>query len=130
MGYALLIAESPAYPLVTPAVIVRDKLGVADLMQITAPLERDQRGSPVFDTRGRLIGLAVEDGEAIIGIADRHKELGDMHVALRGDAFAELLDGEHKGGAAMSDSVPAIEELYERLLPAVVELWVLPHKAD
>ena len=106
-------------------VLGRAQLGVAPLMQISAPLGVDQGGSPIFDNAGRLIGLALGSRDPIEGVAERDAALGAGHFALRGDAFATLLPSVDDRAHAAPAPLPSTDELYERLLPAVVEVWVM-----
>ena len=125
LGRAQLDNNIAAYPSLTPAVVLRAQLGVAQLMQISAPLGVDQGGSPIFDNAGRLIGLALGSRDPIEGVAERDAALGAGHFALRGDAFATLLPRVDYRAHAAPAPLPSTDELYERLLPAVVEVWVM-----
>lgn len=126
LGRSVLAAGSAAYPSLTAGMVLGTHAKLGELMQISVPLSVDDPGSPVFDTSGRLIGLALGSQQLIDGVTDRDRELGGGHFATRGDAFATLLPAVAPPPPAPGSGTVTTDELYERLSAAVVEVWVLP----
>jgi len=112
-----------AYPAMTPGVMVRAETGVGGLMQMSTRLGRGHDGAPVFDARGRLIGIGLASGEHTIAGAAVRESLGDMGLALRVDR--ELRGATPPAPVSRSEPqppMPAVEELYERLAPSIVQI--------
>ena len=125
LGYPVADLLDAAYPSIAPGVVFRADVGTAGLMQITNGLSRDQSGSPIFDPSGRLIGIAVGKEDKIEGVGDRQAFLGKGDFAIRADILLRLL--AHRETPATkklpTPALPAslsVEELYDRLRPAVV----------
>jgi len=129
-GYPLTDGLEASYPLLAPSVVVRSDVGVGGLMQISSALNEENSGSPVFDLSGQLIGMTVGKQETLSGIADRDKMLGKGFFALRIEELRQLLPKEAQGlakrgkGGKAKTTYPSVEELYERLQPAVVSIVV------
>lgn len=110
-----------AYPAVTAGTVVLADAGIGGLLKITSRLGRGHDGAPVFDARGHLIGLGLASGGHTIAGREVRPALGPGGLALRvnrvlGD-FAETSSNEPSGLRT-----PPIEELFERLSPAVVQI--------
>ncbi|MDD5035532.1 MAG: trypsin-like peptidase domain-containing protein [Methylococcaceae bacterium] len=122
LGHAVADGLDSAYPLIGPGVVFRAATGVGGLMQITSELSRDHSGSPVFDSTGRLIGIALGKEDKIQGVPDREALLGKGNFAVRADILKRLSPIREKPSRKKSSmpDTPSVEDLYERLLPAVV----------
>lgn len=124
-GFSTPRSPEAAYPAIAPGLVVRADTGVGGLMQITSALGPDQNGAPIFDARGRLIGLALGTGDHQIAGQDVRKNLGTGAFALR---VSETLTGTARNVATKltppgkQPPMPAVEELFERLAPAVVQI--------
>jgi len=104
LSYPVAASSDAMLPVVTPCSAL--KSGTASL-QVNVPLSPSERGSPVFDAQGRLLGLAEPS-------PSRSRVLrltGRPSPTSEGDP---------------SDAVPtiAMSELYERLSPLVVQVLV------
>lgn len=125
LGFGTPRNPSAAYPAIAPGLVFRADTGVGGLMQITSALGADQDGAPIFDARGKLIGLALGAGDHHVGGHDVRKTLGKGAFALRAD---ETLTGIPRKTATTltppgkQPPMPAVEELFERLAPAVVQI--------
>ena len=128
LGFSVPRSADPAYPAIAPGLVFRADTGVGGLMQITSALGSGHDGAPVFDARGKLIGLALGAGDHQIAGQDLRKNLGRGGFALRVD---ETLTGvAHKVTAVRAPPgpqppMPPMEELFERLSPAVVQIVAL-----
>jgi hypothetical protein len=84
----------------------------------------------VFDNFGKLIGVTLGRQEPLKGITDRDTLLGKGTFAVRADGLRKLLPKSGRSGKktakALAKGTPSVEELYEKLLPAVVTI-VLPN---
>jgi hypothetical protein len=126
-AFAFSTPRNPAaaYPAIAPGLVVRPDAGVGGLMQITSALGPDQNGAPIFDARGKLIGLALGTGDHQIAGKDLRRNLGKGAFALRLDET--LTGGPRKVATKLTPPgkqapMPAVEELFERLAPAVVQI--------
>lgn len=129
MGFPLADSLEAGYPVMSPGVVVRPDAGVGGLMQITATLGQENSGSPVLDGSGNLIGVTLGQHESIKGVGDRMAQLGKGDFAVRIDALQELLPepaqtGEKTAKDKAAAGSPSVEELYEKLQPAVVFIVV------
>jgi len=124
-GFSTPRSPEPAYPAIAPGLVSRADTGIGGLMQITSALGADQNGTPIFDARGKLIGLALSTGDHQIAGKDVRKNLGNGAFALRVD---ETLTGVPRKMATKltppgkQPPMPAVEELFERLAPAIVQI--------
>ena len=128
-GFPLADTLETGYPVLAPGVVVRPDAGVGGLMQITGSLGPANSGSPVLDASGRLIGITLGKQEPVKGVTDRDSVLGKGHFAVRVDALQGLLPKTarltKKHNKTKPDSGnPSVEELYEKLQPAVVSIVV------
>ncbi len=126
-GYPVTDSLEASYPLVAPSIVVRPEVGVGGLMQMSGSLGAGNSGSPVFDLSGQLIGMTLGQQEPLQGIADRNSLLGKGSFAVRAEALRSLLPKAAQARLKPSKKHPAnpsIEELYEKLQPAVVMVVV------
>ena len=124
-GYSTPRNPAGSYPAVSPGLVFRADAGTGGLMQVTSALGSGHIGSPIFDPRGRLLGLSVGTGEIVIGGENLRGRVGAGQFAVR----AVPAQPGSKGSsitptrpAGPLPPMPAIEELYERLTPSVVQI--------
>ena len=128
LGFSVPGSVEAAYPAIAPGLVFRANAGAGGLMQITSALGAGHDGAPIFDPRGRLIGLALGAGDHQIAGQDLHTRFGKGSFALRVD---ETLTGvarqasTTRAPAGPQPPMPAVEELFERLAPAVVQIVAL-----
>src|SRR6185436_6533135 len=96
------------------------------LMQITSALGAGHVGAPVFDQRGRLVGLSVGTGAITVGGENLRSRVGAGQFVVRMVA-AEPATTVSNGAPVTQQAgpkpvMPSIEELYERLQPSVVQI--------
>jgi hypothetical protein len=114
----------PAFPAITPGMVVRADTGIGGLMQITSALGAGHNGAAVFDPRGRLLGMAIAPGNRVLaGKEDVRKALGNSSVAFRVDRL--LSAAKVPPATGPQPPMPSVEELYEKLAPAVVQVIAL-----
>ena len=116
-GYGAPRDLAGSYPAVAPGLVFRADAGIGGLMQVTSALGAGHGGAPVFDPRGKLIGIAVGSGDILIDGKNLRGQVGKGSFALRlpGTSSPTRLKGPQP-------PMPAIEELYEKLSPSVVQL--------
>ena len=127
-GFSVPSSPYPTYPAVVPGIVVRPDAGVGRLMQVTSALGAGHAGSPIFDPRGRLLGLATSPGEILIGGENLRARVGSGHFAVRAIAVRRDTPGGPAASPQLSGPqppMPAVEELYERLIPSIVQIVVL-----
>jgi len=120
-GYSASGDPAGRYPAISPGVVFRADAGTGGLMQITGTLGAGHIGSPVFDPRGRLVGVSVGTGAITIGGENLRSRVGAGQFAVRTVA-AQAAGGGPPRPAGKMPPMPAVEELYERLVPAIVQI--------
>ena len=120
-GYSAPGNSAGSYPAVSPGLVFRADAGTGGLMQITSALGAGHIGSPVFDPRGRLLGLSVGTGDIVIGGENLRRRVGAGQFAVRA-VPARGPSSAPSRPAGPLPPMPAIEELYERLTPSVVQI--------
>jgi hypothetical protein len=108
MGYPVAESPEPAYPALGAGLVFRAVS--ADAVQITVAQAAGFAGAPVFDAHGRWLGLSLG---ASVGAGGQ---------VLRASAFRALLPKESSAGSEPAAANPSFEELYERFLPATVQV--------
>jgi tetratricopeptide (TPR) repeat protein len=114
LGYSVASSLDPAYPSISPSIVLRRDVGMTHLLQITAPTSNDHEGSPLFDATGHLIGLVSKDESLIKNSSFAAKLDRNMfiHEKINQDARSPLV----------ATATESAEALYERLAPAVVQI--------
>jgi hypothetical protein len=120
-GYSASGDPASSYPAISPGVVLRADAGTGGLMQITSTLGAGHIGSPVFDQRGRLLGLSVGTGAISVGGENLRSRVGAGQFAVR-TVIAQPAKGAAVQPAGPKPNLPSIEELYERLMPSVVQI--------
>jgi hypothetical protein len=128
LGFPVTDDQEKSYPILAPGLVVRPDAGYAGLMQVTSSLGPENSGSPVFDNFGKLIGVTLGRQEQLKGITDRDALLGKGTFAVRADGLRKLFPNSGRSGKKTAKTIakgnPSVEELYEKLLPAVVTIVV------
>lgn len=115
-GYGASADLAGTYPAISPGLVFRADAGTGGLMQITSALGTGHVGSPVFDPRGRLLGLSVGTGAIEIGGENLRSRVGAGQFAVR------MTTGAQSRPSGPLPPMPAIEELYEKLAPSIVQI--------
>jgi len=122
-GYNASGDPASSYPAISPGVVFRADAGTGGLMQITSTLAAGHIGSPVFDPRGRLVGLSVGTGAITLDGENLRSRLGAGQFAVRMVAAqTAATSGAPPRPAGKVPPMPAVEELYERLAPSIVQI--------
>jgi S1-C subfamily serine protease len=138
LGFPRIHTDGFSQPRIDPGVVIRPDIGLGGLMQITNGLTPALAGSPVYDEIGRLVGLVAGPPGALSWVPEAERQLGPGSFAVGAAAIHRLL-GSTAGAAAESPPgspgpggraasarpapIPATDELYERLAPAVVQIF-------
>jgi hypothetical protein len=120
-GYSASANPAGSYPAISPGIVFRADAGTGGLMQITSALGAGYIGSPVFDPRGRLVGLSVGTGAITIGGENLRSRVGAGQFAVRTVA-AQPASGAPARPSGPMPPMPAVEALYERLVPSIVQI--------
>jgi hypothetical protein len=123
LGYATPVSTDVDLPAISTGVVLRPATGLAGSLQITSALAAGHVGSPVFDPRGRLIGISLAPAAPHAAGKDLAAQLGNGQFALR-------VDGLRPKGidtvAAPKGPLAPPEEVYEGLAPSIVAITALP----
>jgi hypothetical protein len=117
-GYAVP-GGPPSFPAFATGLLLRADAGEHHVMQITSPLTAAHAGSPLFDPYGRLIGLVLGADSRLADGSSLTPQLGKGQYAVPIEGarpVALLKPGER------TPPQPQIEQLYEDLAPAIVEI--------
>lgn len=119
-GYAAPGAPGESHPAFSPGVVLHANTGLAHTLQITSALTAGHAGSPVFDPRGRLIGLALGAGQVKVEGRDLGSQLGAGQFAL--PVIALRPASAKPDQTLLQKPLDAPEAVYEQISPAVVEI--------
>jgi len=102
--------------------IVSKTMGLANdpnLFQMSTKLNKGNSGGPVFDRRGRLIGIAVGK----LDVAGLYQEKGimaeDINFAIKASRALGFIAKPTKAGEPQAAEM-SLEDLYQAMLPRVV----------
>ena len=131
LGFPSAVSIDAMLPAVTPC-FAFDPQAADGIININIPLSAAERGSPVFDAQGRLMGLA--DPSAGAG---RSIPVGTDQAVKRPKPLTAVIrttTGGHSpqsisSAAGESQATIAMPELYERLAPAIVQIFIFPSVA-
>lgn len=116
LAYPVAGSLDPTYPALGPGIVLRTGIGANGYAQITSAL--GAAGSPIFDPAGHLVGIALGNSPA------DQQGLGKGNFAIGTAALLGLLPAAAPS-TATAPPPPAIsssDELYERMLPALVQV--------
>ena len=121
LGNRVIDPERRGVPAVYPGIVFR-KLPDSPYVAMTADVDGSLRGTPVFDSRGRLLGIDAGPGRA-----SGHPEA--VALAAATESFAEALGVTADPESAdtpvdVARPKPTIVELYERLAASAVAVFV------
>ena len=121
LGNRVMDPERRGVPAVYPGIVFR-RLPDSPYVAITADVDGSLRGTPVFDSRGRLLGIDAGSGRA-----SGHPEA--VALAAATESFAEALGVTADPESAdtlvdVASPKPTIVELYERLAASSVAVFV------
>ncbi len=122
LGFPVVGDIDGSFPVLSQGIVVRTQMGSAALTQFTAWLSSDQRGAPLFDSAGNLIGIYRGTGAQIEAV--RNDGLGNGNFAAGIEAI-KVQTKERDASQTPPASIPTLrstDELYEKLLPTVVSI--------
>jgi tetratricopeptide (TPR) repeat protein len=117
LGFPSAVSADAMLPAVTPCFAVGAQ-GANGRAHINIPLSASEVGTPVFDSNGRLMGLADPAEQTLA-------DSGPVKIprAMAGlVALSPAGDLEQKPAAERPPATIAMPDLYERLAPAVVQI--------
>lgn len=121
MGYPLIGILGDEQPALTEGIVAKTA-GLANdptMFQLTAKLNKGNSGGPVFDRRGRLIGIAVGKMDT----AEIMKKSGtlpeDMNFGIKAGRVVRFL-GKPMASEKAAAQEMSLEDLYQQMLPRAV----------
>jgi S1-C subfamily serine protease len=121
MGFPAIGIFGDEQPALTEGVIAKT-IGLGNdpnTFQMTAKINKGNSGGPVFDRRGRLIGITVAKTD-VAGIFERQGILlEDMNIGIKAGRVLRFL-GRPATTAPARVSDLDLEDLYQEMLPRVV----------
>jgi hypothetical protein len=128
LSFPAALSTDAMLPVVTPCFAF--SLRPADgNFSVNIPLSAGERGSPVFDAQGRLMGLAnpAADQSASAATDDKSAEKPKAPAqVIRATTAGQLPQSAAATGLQGTTAMP---ELYERLAPTVVQVFIFPSTA-
>ncbi len=123
MGFPAIGIFGDEQPALTEGVIAKT-VGLGNdpnTFQMTAKINKGNSGGPVFDRRGRLIGITVAKLD-VAGIFEKQGILlEDMNIGIKAGRVLRFLGRPATATvAAARDSDIDLEDLYQEMLPRVV----------
>ncbi len=120
MGFPLINILGDEQPALTEGIVAKT-LGFdndPNTFQMTTKINKGNSGGPVFDRRGRLIGVAVAKLD-VAGIFEKRGILvEDMNLGIKGGRILQFLG--RSGANAPAGPEMNLEDLYQVMLPRVV----------
>lgn len=121
MGFPAIGIFGDEQPALTEGVIAKT-IGLGNdpnTFQMTAKINKGNSGGPVFDRRGRLIGITVAKVD-VAGIFEKQGVLlEDMNIGIKAGRVLRFL-GRPATTAVARTSELDLEDLYQEMLPRVV----------
>ncbi|TAN56285.1 MAG: serine protease [Magnetospirillum sp.] len=121
MGFPAIGIFGDEQPALTEGVIAKT-VGLGNdpnTFQMTAKINKGNSGGPVFDRRGRLIGITVAKVD-VAGIFERQGILlEDMNIGIKAGRVLRFLNRPANSAPARASDLD-LEDLYQEMLPRVV----------
>jgi hypothetical protein len=131
LGFPSAVSIDAMLPAVTPC-FAFDLHAADGIININIALSAAERGSPVFDAQGRLMGLADPSagaGRSIpVGTDQAVKTPKPLTAVIRTTTGGHSPQSRSPA-AGESQATIAMPELYERLAPAIVQVFIVPSGA-
>ncbi len=126
LGFPVVGDIDGNYPVLSQGIVVRTRMGSATLTQFTAWVSPEQRGAPLFDSAGNLIGIYRGTGDQIETAKRDGLGNGNFAVGIESvTAHSKVLEAPQKP-LVSTPIFRSPDELYEKLLPLVVSIVVTP----
>ena len=116
LGFPVVADVDGGYPVLSQGIVVRTGMGSSKMMQVTSWFSRDQRGAPVFDSVGNLIGIYRGKDDQVE--AAKKDGLGKGSFAANVNTVLDAKANDVSTHALTPQR--ATDDLYQELLPAVV----------
>jgi tetratricopeptide (TPR) repeat protein len=125
LGFPVVADVDGGYPVLSQGLVVRTRMGISGLMHITSWQSPAQRGAPLFDSAGNLIGIYRGKGNQVDEA--RRDGLGQGFFAVGLDSVLNQLGINSPTVSSSSAVIPqrSSDEIYQELIPAVVSVVML-----
>ena len=125
LGFPVVADVDGGYPVLSQGIVVRTRMGSSGLIRITSWQSPAQRGAPLFDSAGNLIGIYRGKGRQV----DEAKRdgLGQGFFAVGLDSVFNQLELNVATASSTGAVIPqrSIDEIYQELMPAVVSVVIV-----
>jgi S1-C subfamily serine protease/Flp pilus assembly protein TadD len=130
MGFPLRSILGDDHPSMTEGIVSKAEGFANDhrTFQITNKINPGNSGGPVFDRRGRLMGVIVGKMPNTDAAEPLGADLEGMNLGIKADRILRFLQGRAGAIAVADDQASADEDIYREMLPCVV--LVAGEKAD
>ena len=125
LGFPVVADVDGGYPVLSQGLVVRTRMGSSGLIHITSWQSPAQRGAPLFDSAGNLIGIYRGKGNQIDEV--QRDGLGQGFFAVGLDSVFSQLDINSPTVSSSGAVIPqrSTDEIYQELMPAVVSVVIL-----
>jgi S1-C subfamily serine protease/Flp pilus assembly protein TadD len=130
MGFPLRSILGDDHPSMTEGIVSKAEGFANDhrTFQITNKINPGNSGGPVFDRRGRLMGVIVGKMPNTDAAEPIGADLEGLNLGIKADRILRFLQGRAGAIAVADDAASADEDIYREMLPCVV--LVAGEKAD
>lgn len=121
MGYPLIGVLGDEQPALTEGIVAKT-LGLgndANTFQMTAKVNKGNSGGPVFDKRGRLLGVAVGKMDSGDIAKKNGTQTEDMNIGIKASRILRFL-GKTARPSPQGRPEMSLEDLYQNMLPKAV----------
>jgi S1-C subfamily serine protease len=120
MGYPMIGLLGDEQPALTEGIVAK-AAGLGNdpnTFQLTSKINKGNSGGPVFDKRGRLLGVAVGKADSVKVFEKTGTVVEDMNIGIKGGRILAFL-----GKSPSRETEPpemSLEDLYREMLPRAV----------
>jgi len=122
MGFPLRSILGDDHPSMTEGIVSKAEGFANDhrTFQITNKINPGNSGGPVFDRRGRLMGVIVGKMPNTEAAEPIGADLEGLNLGIKADRILRFLQGRAGAIAVADDTSSADEDIYREMLPCVV----------
>ena len=125
LGFPVVADVDGGYPVLSQGIVVRTRMGASGLIHITSWQSPAQRGAPLFDSAGNLIGIYRGKGSQVDQA--QRDGLGQGFFAVGLDSVFNHLQLNAAPVSSSGAAIPqrSTDEIYQELMPAVVSVVIV-----
>ncbi|ARJ65917.1 serine protease [Magnetospirillum sp. ME-1] len=122
MGFPLIGLLGDEQPALTEGIVAKT-MGLGNdpsTFQMTTKINKGNSGGPVFDKRGRLIGITVGKMDSAQASRASATPVEDMNIAIKASRLTRFLGKSNTGTGGEGAAEMNLEDLYQVMLPRAV----------